>query len=223
MLEQVTAFLAALEEESVDAREERFEQNLQGGSGTWSSGPVFDRLAIGVLSPRRGGPWPRGAAVLVGVCLPCYLCMPQALRETELQECRAPVVDRMISVYTPTVRALLHARRARHDVSGPQARTADGGRHIVAVAMPHTPGQRDLSEADDEAAGLHDRFPGQVTVVAGPSATYEAVVSALPWRAGLVHFACHGSSDLTSPSDSTLLCTTTGNGRWRSRKSPGST
>ena len=40
--------------------------------------------------------------------------------------------------------------------------------------------------------------------MAGPSATYEAVVSALP-GADWAHFACHGSSDLTSPSDSTLL------------------
>jgi hypothetical protein len=201
VLEQVTAFLAALEEESVDTREERFEQTL---GWLWDAvvGPVFDRLAISG-PPAEGEPWPRVWWCPSGLLalLPLHAAGP---RETGSRDRPVPVVDRVMSSYTPTVRALLHARRARPDVAGPQARTPDGRRHIVAVAMPHTPGQRDLSAADDEAAGLHDRFPGQVTIVAGPSATYEAVVSALS-GAHWAHFACHGASDLASPSDSTLL------------------
>jgi tetratricopeptide (TPR) repeat protein len=201
VLEQVRAFLAALEEASVDIREERFEGTL---GWLWDAvaGPVFARLAISG-PPAEGEPWPRLWWCPSGLLslLPLHAAGP---RETGAQDHPAPVVDRVISSYTPTVRALLYARRTCHDVSGPQARMADGPRPIVAVAMPTTPGQRNLSEADDEVGGLHDRFPGQVTILAGPAATYEAVVSALP-SARWAHFACHGSSDLASPSDSTLL------------------
>ena len=43
-----------------------------------------------------------------------------------------------------------------------------------------------------------------MTVLAGNGATFKTVVDALP-TAQWAHFACHGSSDLVHPSESTLL------------------
>jgi CHAT domain-containing protein len=76
----------------------------------------------------------------------------------------------------------------------------------VAVVMPHTPGASDLPGAEAEAIGLQRRFPGRVTVITGPQATYDTVLAALP-AGRWAHFACHGASDLSNPSASCLLLT----------------
>jgi CHAT domain-containing protein len=75
---------------------------------------------------------------------------------------------------------------------------------VLAVAMPHTPAQRDLPGAEEEAACLRHRFPGLVTVLSGPDATHDTVLARLP-AARRAHFACHGFSDLVNPSASRLL------------------
>jgi len=202
VLKQVTSFLAALDEASVDAREERFEETL---GWLWEAvaGPVFERLGI-AGPPEEGEPWPRVWWCPSGLLslLPLHAAGP---RGTEMQDSSAGVIDRVISSYTPTVRALIHARRTAQRTPGiPAEKAADAGRRLVAVAMPSTPGERDLPEAQAEATGLRDLFPGQVTIMAGPAATHETVITALP-SAVWAHFACHGSSDLANPAESTLL------------------
>jgi len=112
------------------------------------------------------------------------------------------VIDRVISSYTPTLRALAHARQ-------PGAATGSGaiaGDRVVAVAMPRTPGASNLPGAVAEAAALRRRFPGRVTVLSGPQATHDTVLAALP-TGRWAHFACHGASDPSSPSASRLLLT----------------
>jgi CHAT domain-containing protein len=63
---------------------------------------------------------------------------------------------------------------------------------------------RRLPGAEREAAVVRTHLPGAVDVVSGTSATRDAVVAALP-QARVAHFACHGYSDLTDPSESLLL------------------
>ncbi|GAA2464369.1 CHAT domain-containing protein [Streptomyces macrosporus] len=105
----------------------------------------------------------------------------------------ASVMDRVVSSYTPTLRALLHSR----------ARPVPERRTALAVAMPETPGHRALPRTVEEAALLAGRMPGPGPLV-GPAATRAAVLEALP-GAAVAHFACHASSDPADPAASRLL------------------
>ena len=138
------------------------------------------------------------------------------------------VLDRVISSYTPTIRALQHARRqvaaARATQAGNPA--AEPGRSLI-VAMPTTPGlpaSASLPGAAREARLLVDRLPAAVVLrEPDPGAlgsevedhgsedqqsssvpTHDAVLEHLP-HCAIAHFACHGASDHTDPSRSRLL------------------
>lgn len=105
------------------------------------------------------------------------------------------VLDRVISSYTPTIRALTHARIHRA-VTG----SSPG---MLVVAMPHTPQASDLPGTQWEARLLTDHIPN-TSVLAEGQATREAVLAALP-TSPWAHFACHGCSDIHDPSASYLL------------------
>ncbi|MBT2207518.1 CHAT domain-containing protein [Actinomadura sp. NEAU-AAG7] len=108
------------------------------------------------------------------------------------------VVDRVVCSTTPTLRALAHSRRG----AGPARPRAD---RALVVAMPDTPGHAvPLAGAEREAAVVRTHLPGAVDVLGGTAATRDAVIAALP-KARIAHFACHGNSDLTDPSESLLL------------------
>ncbi|MFI2663535.1 CHAT domain-containing protein [Micromonospora carbonacea] len=108
------------------------------------------------------------------------------------------VVDRVVCSTTPTLRALVHSRRGT-DPARPRADRA------LVVAMPRTPGHDvPLPGAEREAAVVRTHLPGAVDVVSGTAATRDTVLTALP-KAQIAHFACHGNSDLTNPSESLLL------------------
>jgi CHAT domain-containing protein len=119
------------------------------------------------------------------------------------------VIDRAVSSYTPTIRALGHARRSHLSDAGP---TGDGGsgQRMVVVAMPRTPSASDLPGAQAEAASLARRFADRATVLVGGdpdpgrNATRQTVSNALP-AARWAHFACHGQANLANPSASCLL------------------
>ena len=167
------------------------------------AGPVLGRLGI-TGPPLDGQPWPRLWWCVSGLLsfLPVHAA---GHHDTRAGAALPTVIDRVISSYTPTLRGLIHARRpARPGADGGDRPGA--GDQVVAVAMPHTPGARDLPGAVAEAAWLQRRFPGQVTVLTGAQATHEAVLAALP-SGRWAHFACHGASDLANPSASCLLLT----------------
>ncbi|WP_342778400.1 CHAT domain-containing protein [Streptomyces botrytidirepellens] len=103
------------------------------------------------------------------------------------------VLDRVISSYTPTIRALSHVRGRRHT-----GERAVRPRRLV-VSMPHTPDAADLPGARDEAGLL----PG-ATILTGSEATRDRVDAALH-EATWAHFACHAQSRFDDPSSSFLL------------------
>ncbi|MDT0573757.1 CHAT domain-containing protein [Streptomyces sp. DSM 3412] len=109
----------------------------------------------------------------------------------------AAVLDRVVSSYTPTVRALHHARR-------PLPEDGVTGRALV-VAMPTTPGHAPLDWALDEVDVLQEHFPDRVVLggADGP-ATSGAVLERLP-GCSIAHFACHGAADAADPSHSLLF------------------
>ncbi|MCX5215854.1 CHAT domain-containing protein [Kitasatospora sp. NBC_00240] len=125
------------------------------------------------------------------------------------------VMDRVVSSYTPTIRALDYARRQYTAASQTSAAT-DDVRSLV-VAMPTTPGQRALPFAAEEAALLASRLPSPALLVepdhysvdgadkaAFEAPTLSAVLDELP-RCAIAHFACHGAHDTADPSRSYLL------------------
>ncbi|MFF8029500.1 CHAT domain-containing protein [Streptomyces sp. NPDC007896] len=114
------------------------------------------------------------------------------------------VLDRVVSSYTPTVRALGYARERA-------ARPDRPGTSLIVAGSP------DLERAADEAAALLSRLPSPVLLAdpdlpgdvgrlaAGP-ATRARVLEELP-GCSVLHVACHAESDLVDPSRSRLLLT----------------
>lgn len=107
------------------------------------------------------------------------------------------VLDRVISSYTPTLRALLEARKERANPPAEEQR-------MLFVGMPRTPGQADLPNVEREESLVVDLFGDRCLPLVGARATREAVAGALPGH-GWVHFACHGEQNLADPSHGGLL------------------
>jgi hypothetical protein len=101
------------------------------------------------------------------------------------------VLDRVVSSYTPTLRALLHAAERTEDASGAPPRR-------LVVSLPSTPGWPDLPNAEREAADLLVRYPDAESLT-GRAAESTAVLDALA-RCSWAHFACHGAQALEQPS-----------------------
>ena len=111
----------------------------------------------------------------------------------------ASVLDLVVSSYTPTIQALIRARKTR--------RADPAGRRLLIVAVPAAPadsGQPDLPGAAREADWLAERFPGSHTRREGSGAVVADVVRLIPQHA-IAHFAAHGEQDLVYPSDGGLL------------------
>ncbi|MFF8387300.1 CHAT domain-containing protein [Streptomyces kanasensis] len=104
------------------------------------------------------------------------------------------VLDRVVSSFTPTIRALTHARR-------PEPRDASGS--FLGVGVPNAPGLPPLHGVASEIASLRERFPDGVFLT-GPDATADRVLARLA-EADRAHFACHGVNSPYSPSSSCLV------------------
>jgi tetratricopeptide (TPR) repeat protein len=152
--------------------------------------PVLD--AAGITGP-PGSVWPRIWWCPTGPL--AHLPLHAAGRHAEPGH--ASVLDRAISSYTPTVRALRHVRR-------PRAHEDCMAEEMLVVAMPHTPGAPNLPGARSESEMLTRLYPGTTRVLTGPQATHESVSAALA-TARWVHFACHGFMDMDKPSSGRLL------------------
>ncbi|NUW31446.1 CHAT domain-containing protein [Nonomuraea sp. SMC257] len=184
--DRVTGFTEAIEALRGGAREfdDRLtaRQTVQETLGwVWDTitGPVLDRLP----GARRVWWCPTGPAVF----LPLHASGDHRTRHDARPR---TVMDRVVSSYTPTVRALAHVRSLPPPVARPD------GQPLV-VSMPTTPGADDLPGAAREEEIFRECFPG-ARVLREASATREAVVTVLrasPW----VHFACHGAQDTASP------------------------
>ncbi|SFT29829.1 CHAT domain-containing protein [Streptomyces sp. ok210] len=128
---------------------------------------------------------------------------------------RRSVMDRIISSHIPTVRALRYARQQIRE-SAPPSETSTQG---LVVAMPTTPGlprRGRLDHVGDEADMLRRHLPRTVLLsepdpnghLAGgprPDTPTKAAVLALLPECSIAHFACHGASHPTDPSQSLLL------------------
>ncbi|MFJ7967207.1 CHAT domain-containing protein [Streptomyces sp. NPDC096324] len=105
-------------------------------------------------------------------------------------------IDRVVSSYTPTLRAL---RAASKHPSGAASPTPAA----PLVIVPDTPGLPTLPQASIELAGLRRLYPN-CTAVVGPEATKARIVSELPQHSW-VHFAGHGSQNFQVSGSAQLL------------------
>ncbi|MFC8661962.1 CHAT domain-containing protein, partial [Streptomyces sp. NPDC057199] len=173
-------------------------------------GPVLDALGYSG-SPADGQEWPRVWWASGGLLslLPLHAAGHHTSRHHPRYQART-ALDRVVSSYTPTIGALGYARQ--HTTAPPaQAQT-------LIVAMPSTPGlqhQGRLSEVAREATQLQARLPHPILLTepdtdtgsAGKgdqTPTRKAVFTHLT-EVTIAHFACHGSSHPTDPSQSLLL------------------
>lgn len=179
-----------------------------------AAGPVLEALGFG--AEPEGDLWPRlwwSPGGLLGL-LPLHA----AGHHADPPGGRRTVMDRVVSSYTPTVRAL---RYAREQAVRQQDARGMGGRALI-VSMPTTPGLdvwkglADLpfvvEEVEKVRAQLTDAVVLSGTSPAGETAesaasvapTKEKVLERLPTTA-IAHFACHGYTDPVDPSQSMLV------------------
>ncbi|MGW2014675.1 CHAT domain-containing protein [Streptomyces sp. NPDC001927] len=168
---------------------------------TWDhvTGPVLDRLGL-TGAPEGELPrlwWSPGGTL---AALPLHAAghhgerLDHAPRADGAAGPPRTVMDRVVSSYTPTVRALQYARD-RAAAPRPPGR-------LLAVALPDTPGARPLGGARREVKALRALLP--TDVLDGEEATFDRVMAALPDHP-CVHFACHGVSEPADPSAGRLL------------------
>ncbi|MDQ0988881.1 CHAT domain-containing protein [Streptomyces sp. V3I7] len=156
-------------------------------------GWLWDTVAAPVLqvlghtsAPPDGGTWPRVWWSPTGALggLPLHAA-------GHFDEGAATVLDRVVSSYTPTIRALPRTPDAAAPV----------GRPLV-VAIPDTPGHAPLPATLTEATDLGHAAGARLLL--GPQATRAAVADVLP-SSRWAHFACHAHHDPAHPSGSHLV------------------
>jgi hypothetical protein len=167
--------------------------------------PVMDALQI-PGKPTPGSPLPRiwwiptGPLTLLPLHAAGHHRMPAADRT------RHTVMDRAISSYIPTVRALEHARQKAASKNPDTPQTL-----IVSISCAPDVDSRPLRNAESEALAVQQLTPHPMLMADTTSGdqhneepTAAGVLKQLA-KATIAHFACHALSDPDDPSQSRLL------------------
>jgi tetratricopeptide (TPR) repeat protein len=158
-----------------------------------AAGPVLDELGF-KASPDPGNAWPRVWWITTGALtvFPIHAAYRRSNGSSE------SVLDRVISSYIPTIKALAHARKRATRLA--QERIKD----VLLVGMPTTPNMNSLPGVKTELDCLQNWLSDSMSLSTLNLPSKAEVISKLP-SSQIVHFACHGESDLSDPSESTLF------------------
>ncbi|MCC0100270.1 CHAT domain-containing protein [Streptomyces flavotricini] len=192
--ERVLTFLTARHFATSDAYPLRVRQSAQAEvrdtlAWLWTAaaGPVLEALGLTGTPTPQSGPWPRLWWCPVGFLsyLPWHAAGPPT---------GEGVLDRAVSSYTASLRALAYVRSMPGAPAHPRT---------LIVAQPEAPGASPLRGVMEEVALLQALLPG-ATLIAGAEATKEVVLAALADH-DAVHLACHAMTDVHAPGTSRLL------------------
>ena len=116
---------------------------------------------------------------------------------------RASVYSRVISSYAPSIKALIYAREREFTfLSTPSP-------HLLVATMETTPGIFNwLPGINDEVTAIKKIMEDQVKITHLTQPEAQVVHKEMS-KAQAAHFACHGSSDMLDPSNSSLIFTKT--------------
>ncbi|KAJ6261372.1 hypothetical protein Dda_4042 [Drechslerella dactyloides] len=159
-------------------------------------GPSLDALGFG--SPVSDNNWPRVWWIPTGLLsqFPLHAAGYHERGSTKT------VLDRAMSSYAPSVKALIHGRK--HHVHSSVATEPD---HALLVAMKQTPDlptSQVLPFVEKEVKVLKELYASLQLKCVTPALRKDAVLKSLQ-GCKIFHFAGHGSSHLTEPSQSYLL------------------
>lgn len=161
--------------------------------------PVLVHLGH-TATPSKDQPWPRVWWCPVGYTtyLPLHAAGHHPATHADARSgSKTSTLDRVVSSYTPTTRALLH--------TSPAADSSQASTLVVAIPDALTPGRQDLPGVVTEVARICKVIPTATIVPAvGHVTTRDVVLDALP-RHGVAHFCCHGRADLDDPTLSQLI------------------
>lgn len=148
--------------------------------------------------PAEGKQWPQLWWYLTGIM--SFLPIHAAGYHNDLAHPNRTVMDRVISAYTSSIRALTFSR-VNSESSNERALKP------LIVAMPTTPNRPRLPLARDEAARVRQvtwNQPGFDKPVVQIRPTTQELRDTLPGNS-IVHFVCHAEAEELNPSNSALL------------------
>ncbi|KAL8396668.1 hypothetical protein RB594_003654 [Gaeumannomyces avenae] len=155
--------------------------------------PVLESL--GFTRPPSDNQWPHVWWVPTGT----LTRFPLHAAGYHLRRTGETAVDRVVSSYASSVKAIIYSRRRPH-----QAAAAEDSRKAVVVAMQNTPKQQRLEYASDEANAVVAVCKSMGLPYDRPRPCKIDVFSALE-TCRIFHFAGHGSTHPTEPLQSQLL------------------
>lgn len=109
-------------------------------------------------------------------------------------------IDRTISSYTTTIKALKYTRDLSSRIQESQGERPS----LLLVTMPTTPGQCPLPGVEDEEEAVRDSVDDKASVLSLKHPSAREVLDRIG-ECNITHFACHGASDVADPLESHIL------------------
>jgi hypothetical protein len=156
-------------------------------------GPIMDEIGFND-TPHKSGGWPRVWWMPTGV----LSLFPWHAAGRHASGSSTSTIDRVISSYTPTLKALSYMREKAQKAS------ANYYQKATFVAMSATENQSTLPSADVEVQGVFDLLPSSISKVILDKPTKEEVLREIR-TSNIMHFACHGELSSLEPSKSRLF------------------